>query len=62
MPKSKLNCHDQSDRMRSIMKDKQDNDVIDHIGVIFVEYDTELSSLIGWCVVNDKNKTRQRSY
>lgn len=43
--------------MRSIMKDKQDNDVIDHIGVIFVEYDTELSSLIGWCVVNDKNKT-----
>lgn len=62
MPKSKSNCHDQLDRMQSIMKDIQDNDVIDRTCVISVEYNTKLSSLIGWCVVNDKNETRQRRY
>ena len=41
--KSKLNSYDQSSRLRSIKKTKQDNDVTNHKGVISVEYDTELS-------------------
>ena len=42
------------------MKTRQENDVIDHKGVISVEYDTELSRLIGQCVVYDEDKTGQQ--
>ena len=44
--KSKQNRHDQSDRMQSTMKKRQDNDVTnrtyvtDHTSVISIEYDT----------------------
>ena len=37
------------------MKTKQDNDVIDRIGVIYAKNDTELSWLIGHGVVCDEN-------
>ena len=43
MLKSKLNSYDQSSKLRSIKKTKQDNDVTDHKGVISIEYDIELS-------------------
>ena len=42
------------------MKTRQENDVIDHKGVISVEYDTELSRLIGQCVVYDEDKAGQQ--
>ena len=42
------------------MKTRKENDVIDHKGVISVEYDTELSRLIGQCVVYDEDKTGQQ--
>ena len=37
------------------MNNKEDNDVIDHIGVVNFENDTELSWLIGLGVDCDKN-------
>ena len=57
-PKSELNCHDRLDRMRSIAKTRQDNDVIDHKGVIFIEYDTKLLRPNGHCAVYDEDQTR----
>lgn len=54
--KSELNCHDQSNRMWFISKRRQDNDMIDHIIVIFVEYDAELSRLIRQWVVYDEDE------
>ena len=57
-PKSELNYHDRLDRMRSITKTRQDNDVINHKGVIFIEYDTELLRPNGHCVVYDEDQTR----
>ena len=37
------------------MNTKEDNDVIDHIGAVYVENDTELSWLIGLGVDCEKN-------
>ena len=42
-----------------ITKSKQDNDVIDRIGVIFIEYNTKMSILIEQCAVYDEDKTEQ---
>ena len=47
MLETKLNYHDRSNMIQSIMKSKQDNDMNDCIGVISIEYDTELSRPIG---------------
>lgn len=44
--KLELNYHDRSDMMQHIMKNRQNNDVINPTSVISVEYDTELSRLI----------------
>ena len=43
--------------MWSIMKTRQDNDVTGRRGVIFVEYDIGLLSLIRQCVVYDEDET-----
>lgn len=51
------NCVDQ---IRSIMRTKQDNDVIDHKGLNSVEYDIELFRLIGQYAVNDEDGRGQR--
>lgn len=38
------NCHDRSNRMRSITKTRHDNDItIDHIGSLFIGKEIELS-------------------
>ena len=39
----KLNCHDRFNKVQSTRKSRQENDVTDCIGVIFVEFETELS-------------------
>ena len=38
----KLSCRDQSDQMPSMKKTWQDNDVTDHIGLVYVEIEFEL--------------------
>ena len=43
MPKSELNSHDQSDRVRSMMKTREDNDVIDCIGAVYDKIGVDLS-------------------
>lgn len=45
-PKLELNYHDRSDMMQPIMKNRQNNDVINPTSVISIEYDIELSRLI----------------
>ena len=42
------------------MKTRQDNNVTGHRGVIFVEYDIGLLSLIRQCVVYDEDETWKR--
>ena len=37
MSKTKLSCLDRSDWVPSVKKTKQDNDVIDHIGVVYAK-------------------------
>ena len=61
-PKLELNYHDRLDKMWFITKNRWDNDVIDRTSVNSVEYDTELSRLIGQCVVYDEDETGQRRY
>ena len=41
-------------------KTKNDKDVIDHIGVVYIEIKTELSWPIGLSTACDENQTRQR--
>ena len=51
----KLGCRDQFDGVRSIMKTRQENDMIDRIGLVKVETKTELSGPIWSSVVCDEN-------
>lgn len=41
-PKIRLSSHDQSYWVQSMKKTRQDNDLIDHIGVVYVEKYTKL--------------------
>ena len=43
MSKIKLSPHDLSDQVRSMTKTRQDNDMIDGIGAVYAENETELS-------------------
>ena len=36
-------------------KTKQDNDVTDHIGLVYIENDIELSRTIGSSAISDEN-------
>lgn len=55
MPKMKLSYLDRLDQLQFVMKTRQDIDMIDRIGMIFVENDTELSWLYEPGVVYDEN-------
>lgn len=55
--KMKLSYHDRLDHVRSVMKTRQDNDVIDFIGLVYTEIEIKLSRPIWPGVVY--NKTRQ---
>ena len=57
--KSEMNHHCRSNKMHSIIKTKNDNDVNDHKGVTSIEYDIELSRPIGQCVVYDQDEIGQ---
>ena len=54
----KLGCRDQSNRVLSITKTRQDNDVIGFIGVVYIENDIELLRSIRPGIVYDQNLTR----
>lgn len=43
MSKLKLNYRDLFDLVRSMMKTRKDNNVIDRIGIVYAENDIELS-------------------
>lgn len=51
----KLSYGDLLDRVRSVTKIRQNNDMIDHIGAVHSQNDTELSSQIKPGIVCDKN-------
>ena len=55
-----LNYRDWFDRLQSMINTRQDNNMIDHIGVIYVRNDIELSWLIESGVDCDKNQIRQQ--
>ena len=55
MLKLELNYQDWLDKMRSIMKNKEDNKVTDRTGVIFAQQDTELLTLIRWGMVYNED-------
>ena len=54
--KKKLSCRNQSNWVWSVIKIKQDNDVINHIGLVYVKNDIELLGPIGPGAVNDETK------
>ena len=56
MPKMKLSCCDRSDQVQSKKKTRQDNDMINHIGLVYAENDIELSRPIRPRAVCDKTK------
>ena len=60
MRKSKLNFRGLFDRVHYVMKTRQDNDVIDCMGSLYTENNTELLWLIILSNVCDKNKAWQR--
>ena len=55
--KRKLNCHDRLDQVPIVMKD---NDVTDHIDVVYTKNKTEFPWPIRPSVVNEENQTGQR--
>ena len=44
--KTILNCRDQSDRVSFVMKTRQDNNMIDRIGLVYAETETQMSGTI----------------
>lgn len=59
MPKLKLNCQDLFDQVWFVRKTKQDNDVTNYIGVVYVETKNELSGAIESGVICHQNKIGQ---
>ena len=60
-----LNCQDQADSVWYVTKTRQDNDMSDHIGVVYVEIKIELPRLIEQDAFYHENEIRQwrdRSY
>ena len=45
-PKMKPSCCDRSDLVQFVMKTKQDNDMIDNIGLVYIKTKIELSGHI----------------
>ena len=60
MPKMILNCQDLSDQERFVMKNKQDNNMIDRTYVVYAKNDSELSWPIKQDFICDENKKEQQ--
>ena len=59
MLKPKLNFWDLFDRVHSVMKTRQDNDMTNRTGAFYTKNDIELLWPIRLGVIYDKNKTWQ---
>ena len=57
--KMKLSCRDQSDRVWFVMKTRQDNDVTNRIGLVYVKTKPQFSGPIWSGAVYDENQIRQ---
>lgn len=55
-PEMKLSYYNHLDRLWSVTKTRQDNDVINHIGLVYIKNDNELSGPIGPSAVNDETR------
>ena len=55
----KLSYHDQSDLVWYVIKNRQDNDVTNCIGLIYAEIETKLTGSIWSSAVYDENKIGQ---
>lgn len=53
--KMKLSYHEQLNQVHSVMKSRQDNSMIDRIGLVYVVTKIELSITVWLGVVCDKN-------
>lgn len=58
-PKMKLSYGNRLDRVWFMTKTRQDNDLIDRIGLVYAKNDIELSRLIWLTVIYDENETGQ---
>ena len=54
MLKTKLSCRNLTNHIQSMMKTEQDNDVTNHIGLVYVETKTKLSGPIWLGAVSDE--------
>ena len=52
----KLSYRDRSERVRSVIKTRQDNDVTNRIGLVYVENNTKLSQPIELGAVHDETR------
>ena len=55
IPKTKLICHDQSNQVWSVTKTREDNNMIDHIGLVYVEIKTKLLRPIWHGAIYEEN-------
>ena len=56
-----MNCYDRWNWVQFVTKIREDNNVIDRIGVVYAKNDIELPWLIGSSVDGYKNKMCQQS-
>ena len=59
MPKSKLNYKDLFDRVQSVMKTRQDNNMIDRTDVVYAKNEIDLSWLVRLGAVYNENQIGQ---
>ena len=59
MPKTILSYNDWLNWVSTVTKTRQDNNVIDHTDVVYIENETELSWLIGLGTSYDENQIAQ---
>ena len=52
----KLSCHDRLERVWSVMKTREDNDLTDHLSVFYSENDIELMLLIRSSADSNENQ------
>ena len=52
----KLNCYDRADKVYYMEKTRQENDMTNRIGAVYVKIETEMSWSIRQDVVNHENQ------
>ena len=60
MLKTKLSCCERSDRVQSMMKTRQGNNMTDRIGIVNAKIEIELLGPIQTGVVSEENQTKEQ--